>query len=333
MISTHETPRALSHVTYLKPQHTMKDSVISNIRKKAIALIIRFLSHSGNVPRSAVLAALACVALVSAPGLHAQTAVLEYLFDETASTNNWTAENTGSSSGNDLTMYNSDGNRADLHGSAGSGVSGTTEDLSFDNSASSGMGSSSNTGGYASGTVTLGTLTAFTISGWFKTDGVIIGNDSILVEGGGIKLKGFTTAGGRLSLAVNGTSIISLASYTAISEWVYFAVTYDSTLSTNNVSLYVGDASDSSSLTLVQTTTLNAGTVTISASTFLIGGHYYLSPFDGDLDNIRLYDSALSAPQLEAVREADIAIPESGATSVTLGVAIMVMAWARRRRR
>ncbi len=309
----------------------MKKSVASKICRKTNA---RMMCASGlleSVIRKAVLLGSVPVLLMASLSAHAQTAVLEYLFDETATIYNRTAENTGSTSGNDLIMRNSSGSYTDLHGAAGSGVSGALGDLSFNNTGATGMGSGY-AGGYASGSVTVGELTAFTLTGWFKTDGSIIGNGATLIEGGGIKLSGISSDG-RLSLNVNGASVVSNARYNAQSEWVFFAISYDSSVSTDNVYLYVGDDSTSSSLARFQTATVDGGSVTISNSTFIIGGHYQANPFDGEMDDFRVFNSVLSQSELETVRQGDIFIPESGATSVALGALAISLVWAYKRRR
>src|SRR3990167_3976532 len=67
----------------------------------------------------------------------AQTAILEYKFDETGTT----APSTGSDA-TAVTLRNSAGVATDLHSADGLGVSGVTGDRAFDNTASTSMGGS-----------------------------------------------------------------------------------------------------------------------------------------------------------------------------------------------
>src|SRR3972149_6706950 len=97
--------------------------------------------------------------------VQAQTAILEYKFNETGST----APSTGSNA-TVLILKDSSGAATDLHSADSLGVSGLAGDRAFDNTASTSMGGS---GGMAeqADLAAIDTLTSFTLQGWFKTDG------------------------------------------------------------------------------------------------------------------------------------------------------------------
>ena len=95
--------------------------------------------------------------------------ILEYDFNDnvTGSTSASTGSDTTS-----VTMLNTAGVGTNLHGSSGSGVSGAAGDYVFDNSASTGMSSGTDTGGRgnAGDRASLDSLTSFTLQGWLYTD-------------------------------------------------------------------------------------------------------------------------------------------------------------------
>src|SRR5436853_6876852 len=98
-------------------------------------------------------------------------------------------------------------------------------------------------------------LQAFTLTGWFKTDGPqSIGNNASLIEqtdaNGGWSLRSTTT--GKLTLSIGDGSTTKTAtsptSYGQQNQWVFFAVSLDKRPSSNEVSFYVG--TDSAQVTL-----------------------------------------------------------------------------------
>lgn len=266
----------------------------------------------------------------SAADVTVPTPLLEFLFNDIGTT----TANTGSSSSilASGTMKNPAGNgiATDLHGTANSGLTGVAGDRAFDNTASAAMGS---TGGGANrgGGVSLGdtsavtgALTSFTITGWFKSD-TAIKNGAHLVSNhsgsSGFRLKASDSeTGGNLQLFVNGTAVAAgLNAWNATDEWVFFAVTYDGTTTTNNVKFYVGSAANDS-VALKSTQSLSpvaGGTVVASAADFTIGefsGTVANRPYDGLLDNIRLYGvtsgavGALSIQQIQAIHAGDLTV-------------------------
>jgi hypothetical protein len=124
--------------------------------------------------------------------------------------------------------------------------------------------------------------------------------------------------------------------YAATNTWIFFAVSYDGTQSTNNVTFYRGTLDGS--LTAVGTASAAAGTVNTNLLTTPVllignnGGNGTLArPFDGWLDNVQIYGSttdasgALSKSALQnmVTDVSAAAVPES-ATVVVLGMAAVM---------
>lgn len=262
--------------------------------------------------------------------------VLEYDFNGTGTT----VANIGPQAGGSLTFLNAAGSATDLHSASGQGVSGLPGDMAFDNTASTGMGSAG-TGGRAQAAgnfANLGTVQSFTIQGWYKADA--IGNGAKLFEltGGGV-ITLASNAVDRLSLTVNGTFSQSAASttYANSDSWVFFGVTYDGTLASNNVKFYAGTLD--SAVSLVNTATLNQGARPIGFTSLAIGNSYNSAarPFDGLLDDFRFYDSttgadgALNLAQLEELRLTAIPEPTSVVLLGVAGLSLLMLSIRRRK--
>ena len=111
-------------------------------------------------------------------------------------------------------------------------------------------------------------------------------------------------------------------------------MTYDGSSTSNNVKFYKGSAS--SEVTQVGTKTINMGQVENDNDTVRLGignkGDDNGSPFDGYLDNIRVYGSqvdnsgVLTLTQLEGIRTGDVPVsstsPANGATEVAVNTTI-----------
>lgn len=267
----------------------------------------------------------------------AATPILEYKFNETGAT----VPSSGTNS-TPVTFRNSSGVTTDLHSGDGKGVSGLAGDRAFDNTASSRMGKgdgSQNGGGIAnqSDLDTIDKFASFTLQGWFKTvPGSTIGgfarlfdnhNDSISPQGG-VELYGGRNANGavdpgKLSILVDGVQVsTTTAAYPEQNTWVFFAVSYDGTLTTNNLKFYKG--TKTSPVTLVNTLTLNKGTVNNEPTGLGLGNRDRRPsiptqvrdrPFDGFLDNLRIFGATtgnggvLSLSELETLRARDANLP------------------------
>lgn len=270
------------------------------------------------------LAALAFSACIGLSTVHSQ--ILEYKFNDSGTTSASTGSTTTA-----VSFLDSAGTAADLHGGAGSGVSGLSGDKAFDNTASTGMGSAG-TGGRATGgdIGTIDSLTSFTLQGWLyipaSTPATISG--ARLFEKNQDANNQFSVqyhrsgVNGALSLALgtpthSATSAFSAgnATFGTNAAWLFFAVTYDGTVATDNVKFYYG-TTGTSVVQLGATQTLDGGTLGSNTGSFIIGNLNGNSrPWDGLLDNMRVYGAtsgsggALSSSALETLRAAD-AVPE-----------------------
>lgn len=274
--------------------------------------------------------------------------ILEYTFNGSGTT----AASTGSTTAS-LNLRNASQTSADMHSADGLGVSGFAGDKALDLSSANGMGNvgGTNTTFGGSGSVaphptSLANLTSFTLQLWFKTDGAALGGStnanvlSLHDGSNGISLTGTT---GGLQLRVDGGTS-TVGGYTAVSTWVFLAITYDGNLTSNNVKFYRGGTDTATSL--LATTNLNAGAVnSITGSTALIVGNSNITtgnrPFDGFIDNLRIFGSTdalssgvLSLSEIEAIRYSDVtAIPEPSAYALMFGAFAGTAALVRRRRR
>lgn len=248
------------------------------------------------------------------------TALLAYYFDDsgTASTSSGSTHPATTPTGT-LTLLNSAQAPADLHSTAGLGVSGSPADRALDLTAVSAMGSTSAGLSPAAkitpNPTTIGSLASFTLQGWLKTDGTaVIGNTAYLFHvnnTGMISLR--SESAGVLKLYVDGIAVSSdSGAFNAAATWTYFAVTYDGTLTTNSVHFYASRSA--TEVALVSTHSLNAGAVGSFGTQPMILGNSAGGnrPFDGLLDNVRLFGSTvdgsgvLPLADLEAFRLADL---------------------------
>jgi sugar lactone lactonase YvrE len=88
-------------------------------------------------------------------------------------------------------------------------------------------------------------------------------------------------------------------------SWVFFAMTYDGTSTTNNLKFYSGTTSNSV-VQLGDAVTLNAGTIINTVNDFRIGGAASTSSDrtpSAWFDDVRVYSAVLDAGQLEQARQ------------------------------
>lgn len=269
--------------------------------------------------------AISCFTAVS---FAAPIPVLEFKFNGTGTT----AENTGSlSSVTNAGMVNENNVATDLHSAPGGGVTGDTADRSFQNS----FNGSTNLGGRVKLSETPSSLngsTAITITGWYKTNYATIPQDhnQYLVDLGfsagataGVNIVFDTSNRLKFQLysAVDGKSTLSTTEtdFDDTQVWVFFAATYDSAVSgENNMKIYKGGAADSVALITGAELTHQAIAIT-PLKEFAIGNASgsNVSPVDGDMDNIRIFNSALTQEELEAVRASDVPEPATVAWVTT----------------
>jgi len=254
---------------------------------------------------------LSCVgSLVAAFATRGADPLLEFTFNDSGPTTEVTMRSLWDWP---LAFQTQDGATADWHGALGTGVSGQSADRAFDNSAATGMGSGG-LGGRAFGVPHDTTpLDSVTFSGWFRASGVSIGGFARLFFWDGPR-QVFAYPDSSLYFAADGNrSIGSDAAYTEVDEWVFFAVTFDGTQTTDNVRFWKGTRSNA--VSLVSTRSLPAGPFDPGYYQFAIGNSYSNSsptqPLDGWLDNFRLHggqgtNGLLSLQELENLRAQDV---------------------------
>lgn len=265
----------------------------------------------------------------------AQTLLLNYDFN---GSNASTAANEGSATGADLVYHNASKAVVNMYSASGTGVSGASGDTALDNTSAGAMGTLGNNPAGASTTsksANIGTLGSFTITGWFKADSTPGSNAKIFELTGteSIGLIAEANQTGRLAMTVNGSIVgnsTSQSGFTSIGSWVFFAVTYDGTSTTNNLSFYVGTSNSSTALTLAGTRSVSEGDIGIGTAAGIgIGNGYYSGgsanrPFDGLVDDFYFYgagagssDGVLSSTEINALRLQ--AIPEPSSLALLVG--------------
>ena len=256
--------------------------------------------------------------------------------------------NAPGSSGTDsrpIKMYGDSGGAQDFHSEDGEGVSGLPGDRSFANTGPSDQGrlASAATNGFRAEQTdnpAIDALSAFTVSGWFKTeldDSFLPNATPRLVNnhdgGGGSAGDGFNIqflsgSEGDLKLEVNSDTGGGVSTegtgerYSAKQTWVFFAVSYDGTETTDNVNFFVGFRDDaeagggvgSANVELVATGSLNRGDVDgESVGLRLANRPGDNRPFKGYLDEIRIDDVAHAGSEglavLESYRQSAVSPP------------------------
>ena len=203
----------------------------------------------------------------------------------------------------------------DAHSADGAGVSGLPGDRAFDNSAAV-MGGTGIVARTVGDVDAIDQLVSFTISAWYKTSGT-----NSLIGANAVRL--FTDIA-----ANNGWSVVSLTNSFNVygdnsnvgtnlagsilaqsNEWVFLAITYDGTLTGNNLKIYGGDKT--TGVVLLATRSLNSGTLEDNDAPFTVGNQAGRDrAFSGYIDNVRLHGTktagdnsgALSLDQLESIR-------------------------------
>lgn len=138
----------------------------------------------------------------------------------------------------------------------------------------------------------------------------------------------------KLSLGVDGVIAGDTTTLTA-DQWVFFAVSYDGTQTTDNLKYYVGDANG---VTLSSTKTLDAGAVNVVAGQSLYLGGIITTPtpnlrdYTGLMDDITITGASSSAggvltlEQINAIRNQSDVVPEAAtATSLLAGACAMLI--------
>lgn len=215
-----------------------------------------------------------------------------------------------------------------VHGAAGSGVSGQAGDAAWDSSANTTQGAITPVNNAALTTpasgLDLSSLNGFTIAFWFRTEQSLNSDSAVrfvykadratAVVGEGITLRSLS---GALELRIGGSSGEAVltsykfgtgSGYNRVGDWIFVAISWDG----EEVRFYCGGrdyklvpsgggpfagsiVNHTGNLVLANTAAFNRG-------------------LDGWFDNFRLYDGALSVAELEALRIADAGVPEEPET-------------------
>ena len=256
------------------------------------------------------------VCLVTSP-------LLEYRFNGTGTTSPSTGTDT-----TPVTFKHPAGTVVDLHGAPGSGVSGQSGDTAFDNThpVNDGVFGDFGHGGYGDRAEHLvddenvDGLASVTFQGWFKSNdpesvtgngGILFNKSDGVAPGAGFGIRwnagrlwaGFATESG-------GGEVESPQSYLSANQWIFFAITYDGTSSSNNLKFYQGTSSQA--VTLVHSATLDVGAIRNSFDRLALGnGTNGVRAFPALFDNMRIFGSqsadsgVLTLAELEAFRGAD----------------------------
>ena len=252
--------------------------------------------------------------LIEPVASHAQSALIQFRITDSTGTS---VANTGSLGGTGTVSG---------PGALGTaGVSGLAADYSFNNTGASNMGTPGTTGAITASVSALNSSKkSLTVQGWFKSD-TVIGNGARLLDNYSVaQVKGFALRGpasgenaGALYFLADGQTVNSGANtFGNTGDWVFFAVTYDysSNTNSNNVKFYKGTLTSpvvqvGSALTFgVAVQSIDAPTSTV----LTVGNYADIRPYDGYLDNIRVYGDAttgagaLTLAQLELLRQADV---------------------------
>jgi hypothetical protein len=134
--------------------------------------------------------------------------------------------------------------------------------------------------------------------------------------------------GGNFNQVASPTTPGSPDLWTNPPEWRHVAATIENN---TDVRIYVDGV-------LAQSGTFNNGLIgtptTFWLGTLQVGAagnpNDFLQPFEGQMDNVRIYNNALSANDIAAIYRADCAIPEPAA--IVSALAGLGLAWAYRRR-
>ncbi len=258
--------------------------------------------------------------------IKAQTPLLEYRFNETG-----TAAPSSGSVPAGLTLTDASGVPADLHSADMRGVSGLPGDRSFDNTASTGMGGAGVGGGghQAGDLLAIDVFSSFTLQGWFYASSVM--NNAARLFDNGSSTAGWLLWGnnGTLGLYVDGVVLYPGNNlYNQTSEWIFFAVTYDGTLTSDNLKFYRGTKT-TPVIQIGSTLSMTVGSVNDSAVPLSVGNtsvaNGSIRPFDGYLDNMRVFGAdfgssgVLNPSQLETLRLNDLQnVPEPTASLILI---------------
>lgn len=289
--------------------------------------------------------------------------IAEWTFNETGTL----ANSTGTNTALDLTLRNQNGTVTDMHSADGLGVTGQAGDRAFDNRTATDMGSGyssrADIADSASGSPVsnaLDSLTNMTLTGWFRRDvgangtgtGMLFGNYGYNPCCGTTGYELYYSNGSLGFISGKGPSagydqaLSTAGAYSDADSWVFFAavITGSGSCPSNCPSVKFYKGTKTSAVTLVNTVSgagvFQGGTPYPDFYYFTVGSAPYFSgasslrtgsPFDGLLDEMRVYNSAITLSDLESLR-AEAVVPVPGAVWL-LGSALATLAGLRRRMR
>lgn len=247
-----------------------------------------------------------------------------------------TATNAGSLGGNyNVTLRNNAGTATDLHSADGTGVSGLAGDRAFDLTTAVAMGGAGPYANFVSETNSdLAPLGALTLAGWYKVaDGAEL-NSAYVIQNqngsspsvGGWRVN-FTTVGRMQFTMGYGSAVQTVNSDSnAFSSnggnWMFFAVSWNGSNATFYNGTVAGSATAVGSRALSQTM---LGDTQVAS----IGRSNSTGALDGLLDDFKIYNTALDATQIEAVRVS--AIPEPSTFAMLLAASFGALLFWRKR--
>lgn len=143
-------------------------------------------------------------------------------------------------------------------------------------------------------------LKSFTITGWFNTgeaNSFVSSYTGLLGRLGQLLLRSYDSSG-HLVLTVNSqtTPTSDLIRFTEDNQWIFWAVSYDGTKSTNNVKWYKATL-DSGSFSLISTQSISAGSLSAVDKALSIGSLFSDGTYcySGLIDEFRLFGSKIDS--------------------------------------
>ncbi|MDR1282225.1 MAG: LamG domain-containing protein [Opitutaceae bacterium] len=265
--------------------------------------------------------------------------LVHYTFDEGSGA---TAANSGSAADGDITL-NRGTNTAVSWGTLNNTPSGAGYALSFDGTNAGDSNTGSNVGAGTNVTELTDGFSSLTTSLWVNISGLaasptrLISVASSGTNGFSFRLENTTLTSVKLQLWVNGASVTTTNSIDVSSGWVFLAVSYDGTATSNNVNFYAGGTDTGTPLLQLDAAarTLNEGSV---ASLSIASRDYRLRLGSGQeysgnrspaglIDDVRIYDSVLSADQIAAIRmDTLVPVPEPATAAAFAGLAALLLA-------
>lgn len=284
------------------------------------------------------------------------TPVYHYTFDSDSSA----GANVGTASGGSLTLNNSASGGVAF--SSSGGVSGGTL-----NATSGQIYNQANHAGAATSTLgVLSNTSAITVTMWVKLSASSLTTYARLFSLGADDVGAANSIGlalngaGKLNLYLNGsdtTNMLNLGPELAADTWYFIAISYDGASSSasesqvqqtatggadaRNTQLYIGTVETGSlSRTGVKVGTgqnynTSRGSINFSSTTasWFANRKDLARGLNGFVDDIRIYNTVLSAAELDTVRLGAASIPESGVSALLVAAAVSLTALARRQSR